>query len=952
MSKPPIRNRPAYQGDFVAVDGTIWRAELWVRNWPHTPLLDLVFDADSPIEVEWEDSDPTTTLQASSATIKIISQYDRQFIDLYAYAPADVWLKVLRVTRLADGTEKTALWWQGALDPEFYEEPYESGSGYTVSLTFTDFGYLDRIDYALNGVRTARELICHALEEGGFTAAPDLIRTSISTAISPQAKPATLLDDVAVDSRNWYDEDGEPSTLAEMLEGLLLPLALHMVQTAGHIYIYDDNALARTKPREIHWSADRQDLATEPTYNNVRITFSAYSTAEMLPDFEYLAKTAPGMVNWSCKPPAVAAAKDYGAFFTYARDYRKYEDKYPYERDIDYRSFTIFTADPESLSKPVKKQLDGLTIFQNWKENSNVNSGLYDGQRLNINYTYTNDLWPKAFHIEPLLDTSEAEGVAVMFVAGLGDIRDTWEDTPQYSLWRYGPPADIPGGMKLAEYFSKNTTYLNTFPRLSLHDYIYSFMQRPWILDEDVPHTTAEQEKVMQTRPIYLPPMPAAPSTVIGTDGKPSGNYGAPTHYIRLRLEMLLDSRYNPFTDGDMNNEKGHTESLLNNARWVFLPFVAVIRNDAGEITHVYSNRREWEEGRPGLLSLARGCWIERTQAGNFWLPVREEAGPLDPPEWDERAVSRPESPDELFGTAWLAWYSPEEDGKWQQGWQTNRHCIGRADVTASGDHKEFGKLINLFPMAKDAIFYESFKALPAGQYMPYPPAGGWLEVTIYRSLLGYKAKDANSSLAWPRTWIEDEGNDGTKTSKHGGRCGIYNQLRWMLFKAPQIDIINNDTAYSAAEIDDIEYSAYLDRNAHEELSLDSVCGTAPSVCPTARGLLLDAATGLPIEKLTRAGVTEVPEKLLIGTLFSQYSIRRTSLSGEATLRPEEPLSIYSDPAQDEYYADYDPAEGAPWPYFRIASRTADLRTMTADTTLSQIAPDNYSPDDLIEVEE
>ena len=105
-----------------------------------------------------------------------------------------------------------------------------------------------------------------------------------------------------------------------------------------------------------------------------------------------------------------------------------------------------------------------------------------------------------------------------------------------------------------------------------------------------------------------------------------------------------------------------------------------------------------------------------------------------------------------------------------------------------------------------------------------------------------------------------------------------------MLYKAPKVELVKNNLIFDAAELEDIEYSGYINRAAKEEINIDTICGTANKICPTARGIFCRTSDSLQVQTLKRAGVTDHPEKLLIGTLYSQYADRKTRLSGEAVI--------------------------------------------------------------------
>ena len=77
----------------------------------------------------------------------------------------------------------------------------------------------------------------------------------------------------------------------------------------------------------------------------------------------------------------------------------------------------------------------------------------------------------------------------------------------------------------------------------------------------------------------------------------------------------------------------------------------------------------------------------------------------------------------------------------------------------------------------------------------------------------------------------------------------------------------------------DITYSAELEPEAEEALEIETICGSAAGGVPGARGVYL-TADGAQVTEITRGGYTGQIEELLIGTLYSQYARRHTTLSG------------------------------------------------------------------------
>lgn len=984
MSKPVIkRTYVHWRGSFVAIGGTVWEVEILRPEKVLNPV-ELSFPADEPLVVEWDDITPESTVTGSTATLKVISATDREFTDLYARQPGEVRLAVWR--RGAGGAR--TLWWQGSLDPEFYEEPYETLQGYDVTLTFSDFGYMDRIDFDLRGLLDYGTLLKHCLEQSGFDAdfAPMKIGEGISTRRNAADEGPLKLADLAVDARNFYDEEGKPQTLRQVAEGLLQPLALHMVQTGGAVWVYDDNWLAAQRgvpgdgiPAFVRWDGDEQTLSAAETYNNVRVSFSGYADGDLgLPQPEYRGKTGKGAYNpWptfdSSLPGHGSSRDDYGLYFTYSYNnhLRKSGENW-FDLDTAYRSFTLFLNDAAGTDgKPLVK---GFTLHQTTADPQGAGDGLYGGTEWDTDLyggTAVGDKWPKAFRIEPFCDGSETEGVAVSITTG-GKITDTYgkqRPSPAFydtteTVTALDPTPRLFGqtvryGLDCAEiWYAAGELYREWTADLgsgatdfSYFDYMMRYVRNPWTVGsgEDAKTLTpqAADLRVLTTEPVYLPPV-----------DDPSG------YYVNFKVEMLLSALYNPFSGADSDNEITNNDDIKIRSRWVFVPFTAVIRDGDGRITHHYSNIGTMETGRPGYFNRPD---IRQVPADG-WLPAGEIrynriTGTYDDymlygtnTEWAIDAdylngVTDPE-PSDYFGQAWLAWYEPDEDGETSAiaaGFKANRHCIGRGDTVL---------LDSKTPQFPKTVFSRSFKKMPDGQFLPYPPQGGWLEVTLYRTVLPMDDRGSEhdgpglfSPLTYlsPQEWLE-RGLEG-KGPDNGGRRGMFNAIRWHLFKAPEIEVVRADGSFDTAETDDAEYSGYLDRDAREELSIDTTVGTLPGGddCPSAKGLLRFADNGKPVRLLTRGGVTACPEKLLIGSLYSQYSQRRTVLSGVARLQPQwYGPHLLRDAAQDDWYT----RRGETPPRFRISGQTADLRLGQAELTLTEIRPDSYEPADIEEVDE
>lgn len=711
-----------YKGEFLSVSGIVWRVEiLQEAEAAFDSVGDLDFPADEPLVIEWDEKDKEEVVCGSTATLKIISPGDRTYEDMYTIEVGRIRMDVYR---------DDALYWSGALDPEFYEEPYEQARDYEVSFTFSDFGILDRIKYGLTGMQTLRGIVEHALRESCMNYVG--IDTGYVSTTFTDGDGITG-GGLSVRSDNFTDEEGEVSTLYEVLEGILQPLAIRIVQRAGTIYLYDLNGLYTLGTgQEIRWDGDRQTMGTDKVANNIRVSFSPYSSAVSLDgEIEYTAKYSVEKVNYD----NVAVEEDieeYGEYYSYYPDY----------------------GDHVSSSMQIDHRLIDFTIFIHDKKGSGL---AYLGSQA------------RYFHILPMTGgASETSGVAYFFYTG--------------------GPGDLRSG--------KPKKKINTAVKKGIDSVL------------------------MRSNRVYLP----------------AGVHGHRTHFVRVSLEMLLDPRYNPFSEPSDDNEYGNHKMMKGRAGWVFVPVAITLYDEDGSPVMHYDNRIVAEKATHASFSALGGRWVEGAAS---------------------------------FGDAWLEYYDPQDqkDGAGILGWKANRHCIGRPDN---------GTRLFLFD-SFGADFYESFRKMDDGEYIYYPDKGGYLEVAVYEGVRCF-----------------DYGEDGGSESNRYGfdntagwdEKELYDKIRWLLYKAPKVEVVRNNLVFDEAELEDVEYSGYINRAAKEEIQIDTICGTAYTVCPTARGTYYRTSTSGQLETLKRAGKEDHPEKLLIGTMYSQYATRKTALSGKASIDP------------------------------------------------------------------
>lgn len=347
--------------------GVTWRVDILQEAdeaFAHIGVL--TFEAEESLLLEWEEKGKEEVLQGCLATIKIESPGDRTYEDLYTIEVGRIRMDVYR---------NNALYWSGALDAEFYEEPYEKAEKYPVSLKFSDFGVLGRLKYDLAGMRTLREIVNYCIQRAGISATLD--ESLISTCIS--GSTAMSLNDLKVRSDNFYDEDGEASTLQEVLEGILQPLGLRMIQRNGKVYVYDLNGLyTKGASKAIQWDGDSQTMGVDVVYNNAKITWSTYAqSGNLAPDECWTEETDPNLSNLNNLSPAMYKGSEY---FTYY-----------YQNDL------------EGWADATDK---GFTLYVNTKGKNATLSNKFTAARF--------------FKIVPQYDGQECEGIAIMYPAVRG----------------------------------------------------------------------------------------------------------------------------------------------------------------------------------------------------------------------------------------------------------------------------------------------------------------------------------------------------------------------------------------------------------------------------------------------------------------------------------------------------------------------------------------------------
>lgn len=251
-----------------------------------------------PFSIKYIDARKFEPIRGSQATLSLISRVIFQFVDLHTDDMQKYLVKFYRASRL---------YWVGWLDSELYNECLSDTPPYPVEFAAADFNILERLKYrdaANNRYTDIVPLITHLKRCFDKLALPfDKLYIGCTTVANGVTMGAneTPLHVLYMMSANFYDEDKEPMTCREVVESILRPFGLMMVQKDTSVFIYDYNTVKKGLPMkrynfaslayeaeetvnfnignldEIGFMSTNSSYGFEEMINNVKITSSLYA---------------------------------------------------------------------------------------------------------------------------------------------------------------------------------------------------------------------------------------------------------------------------------------------------------------------------------------------------------------------------------------------------------------------------------------------------------------------------------------------------------------------------------------------------------------------------------------------------------------------------------------------------------------------------------------------------
>lgn len=149
------------------------------------------------------------------------------------------------------------------------------------------------------------------------------------------------------------------------------------------------------------------------------------------------------------------------------------------------------------------------------------------------------------------------------------------------------------------------------------------------------------------------------------------------------------------------------------------------------------------------------------------------------------------------------------------------------------------------------------FERMGDGEIIPLPPVTGYLDVSLFQKVDMYGT-------------VFGVGNKNNVRTFH-------------LIKNISVELIDA-MSYDTIPQEDIETKAWINKDAKEDLSIDTILGTMDYPSPIAKGQLFRMSDTSVIGTMYRAGVTDRLEKLLIGTVYSNYATRHHTLTGDVRI--------------------------------------------------------------------
>lgn len=368
----------AYYYEFRGLDNVFNRVEILTNS---SVTAKEVTGTGTPFVLTYSDAKKLDPVQGAGATIGLVSHEVFEFVSLHTDDMQGYMIKMYRAGKL---------YWVGWLDPELYEEQLSDYPPYPVEFTAADFNVLERLKYKdendanYTDIVSMKEHLKRCLSALALPFEKIYIGCSTTAEGITLSDSETVLDKLYVMSANFYDEENEPMSCREVIESILQPFGLMMVQRDGNIYIYDYNTIedglsmkcynyanwtyeGLQTPEHNHGDLSNIGfMSTEGSYgfeemkNNVTITSSIYASSDNIAKYEVVEK----------KLEDIESTEEFRGF--YLKRYKKC-DNWKNGKFLFYESKT-------DISRPDKETLYGAE-FKYTGDSSANNEWIFEDKK-------------------------------------------------------------------------------------------------------------------------------------------------------------------------------------------------------------------------------------------------------------------------------------------------------------------------------------------------------------------------------------------------------------------------------------------------------------------------------------------------------------------------------------------------------------------------------------------